>query len=294
MLRDDQLNVLWISRIDYEKKTGVAMHTHNDIFQLLFVIDGNGKIILNNQEYELLPQNVYLMFPDDEHSFYFQEPSSTIDIKFSITDSKLYNFITNSKVPFPYFLNDYSKIKELFKTSLFKEHNDCNLTSFRVDMLFKDFLVSLIQKNHSQQQTSEVTNQISIEFHTDFPIQNYILQNLHESISLDDISKEFGYHPHYIIDLFKKKFNVTPMKYLQHLRIEKAKEFLELSSLPISEIAERIGLSIPYFSRLFNSIEGTSPSDYRNQTRTVVGKDIVLDDSFYLSLSQQPDIIDEK
>ncbi|MFD2829997.1 AraC family transcriptional regulator [Corticicoccus populi] len=294
MLRDGQLKVLWISRIDYEKKTGVASHAHEDIFQMLFVIDGKGKITFDDNEYELLPNNLYFMPPDHEHSFYFKEFASTIDIKFSITDNELKDFVTKSDIPFPYFLSDYSKIKELFKTSLSNENKYNPLTSFRVDMLFKDFLISLIQKNNFQKQNANPIERINLSLSSDSPMENYIIQHLNESITLDDIAKEFGYHPHYIIDLFKQKFGVTPMKYLQYVRVEKAKEFLELSSIPVSEIAERIGLSVPYFSRLFTSTEGTSPSDYRNQTRTVVGKDIVLDDSFFSSLPQQPDIIDEK
>ncbi|SFD88455.1 Cupin domain-containing protein [Lentibacillus persicus] len=294
MLRDDQLRVFWISRIDYEKNSGVKKHYHSDIFQLLFIMDGEGVIEINGQEYPLMPKYAYFISKENEHHFYFKKPSSTIDIKFDIISSDLEELIKTQKIQIPYFMSDSSKIKELFKTSIHNKQND-KLTPYLVDVLFKNILLLLVQETQEIQNSSHDSAPAMLQRNTnDFPIQKFLIENLHQKISLDDISKHFNYHPHYIIDLFKQKLNTTPMKYLQLLRIEKAKEFLEFSNLSISEIADKIGLSTPYFSRLFHSMEGTSPTDYRDQTRTVVGKPIILDENFISSLPKQPPISNQK
>lgn len=137
-----------------------------------------------------------------------------------------------------------------------------------------------------------ITNDININ-DSDFPIIDYLNENIHEQISLEDIAKHFNFHPHYIIELFKKRFDTTPMNFLQSLRLEKAKEYLEFSNYTISEISDYVGWSPPYFSRLFKSKEGVSPTNYREQTRTVVGKHILLEEEFFTSLDKQPEILNE-
>ena len=57
---------------------------------------------------------------------------------------------------------------------------------------------------------------------------------------------------------------LTPIEYLHRLRIESAKQLLETSDLNIDEITERVGYRDGRsFSRLFRSIAGLSPREYR-------------------------------
>ena len=54
------------------------------------------------------------------------------------------------------------------------------------------------------------------------------------------------------------------MKYVNKLRIEKAKKLLKESSIPVSEIAKQVGIEDSYyFSRLFKKYAGVSPKSYR-------------------------------
>ena len=57
---------------------------------------------------------------------------------------------------------------------------------------------------------------------------------------------------------------MSPIRYLNRLRIEKAKEFMRTNAVNISEAALAVGFdNIYYFSRLFKQLEGMSPSAYR-------------------------------
>ncbi len=71
---------------------------------------------------------------------------------------------------------------------------------------------------------------------------------------------------------FKREFNSiysdSPKNYLNTQKIQKAKELLEISDLPIGEIAYEVGFNDPYyFTRLFKKKEESSPTDYRKQQR---------------------------
>ncbi len=63
---------------------------------------------------------------------------------------------------------------------------------------------------------------------------------------------------------FQKATGLTPTEYVQHLRIGKARESLEFSSLAMKEIAWKVGYEdYGAFRKVFQKIMGLSPGDYR-------------------------------
>lgn len=65
---------------------------------------------------------------------------------------------------------------------------------------------------------------------------------------------------------FKAATGLTPNQYLQHLRIEKARGFLERTRQPISGIAWQVGYGdVSAFSRVFKEITGLKAGRYRER-----------------------------
>jgi methylphosphotriester-DNA--protein-cysteine methyltransferase len=55
-------------------------------------------------------------------------------------------------------------------------------------------------------------------------------------------------------------------QYLQHLRVGKARDMLELSALTVDEIAWRVGYKDPSaFRKMFQRVVGLSPGEYRRR-----------------------------
>ena len=68
---------------------------------------------------------------------------------------------------------------------------------------------------------------------------------------------------------FKAATGTTLMDYVQNLRIEEAKRFLETGTTPFDDIAAEVGYENPgFFRRLFKRRTGLTPSDYRKMFRT--------------------------
>ncbi|MNY73845.1 HTH-type transcriptional activator RhaS [compost metagenome] len=58
---------------------------------------------------------------------------------------------------------------------------------------------------------------------------------------------------------------MTFVNYLNHIRMEAAKELLRTTDMKALEIAERVGYSdANYFSFAFRKYVGVSPKEYRN------------------------------
>jgi len=65
---------------------------------------------------------------------------------------------------------------------------------------------------------------------------------------------------------FKQATGRTPSVYVQRLRIERAKRFLEATTLPVAVIIDKVGYQdAPAFFRLFKSLTGLTPGEYRNR-----------------------------
>jgi transcriptional regulator GlxA family with amidase domain len=71
---------------------------------------------------------------------------------------------------------------------------------------------------------------------------------------------------------FKRRFasatGLTPIGYVQRLRVEDAKRRLERTDAPVDEISWRVGYEDPaFFRRLFKRTTGLAPGAYRRRFR---------------------------
>lgn len=97
--------------------------------------------------------------------------------------------------------------------------------------------------------------------------KNYIQQNLHEDISLADVAKAACTSTFYICKLFKRHTGVNLTDYISRLRVERAKERLQNPQSRVSEIAYEVGFqSLTHFNRVFRTLVGESPTEYRAKT----------------------------
>ncbi len=87
---------------------------------------------------------------------------------------------------------------------------------------------------------------------------------LSEDISLDELAGEARLSSFHFARMFKQSLGVPPRVYLTRLRMEKACELLEGTSLSITEIAQEVGYSSNQaLARVFQKYRRMSPSDYR-------------------------------
>ncbi|WHY66592.1 helix-turn-helix domain-containing protein [Neobacillus sp. SuZ13] len=92
----------------------------------------------------------------------------------------------------------------------------------------------------------------------------YIKENHQKSISLNEVAQYCCLSRHHFSHLFKKEVGSSLIDYLNRMRIDMSLSYLEMTDLPISEIAARIGFDdANYFSRMFKKYMEFSPSDYR-------------------------------
>ena len=123
-------------------------------------------------------------------------------------------------------------------------------------------------------QLGALANQIQLQQNNSEPEQitrarQYIEANSQEELSLAAVARQAGMSTFYFCKKFKKVTGVNFAHYVSGIRVEKAKNLLLNPNYRISEIAYEIGFqSLTHFNRVFKSIAGQSPTEYRQQLST--------------------------
>ncbi|MED3561182.1 helix-turn-helix domain-containing protein [Bacillus xiapuensis] len=93
----------------------------------------------------------------------------------------------------------------------------------------------------------------------------FIDQHFVENISLEQVASHVQLSPNYFSNLFKRTTGTSFIEYMTQLRVEKAKAMLVNLNQTVYQVANAVGYhDARYFSRVFKSVCGKTPSKYRN------------------------------
>lgn len=99
-----------------------------------------------------------------------------------------------------------------------------------------------------------------------FQAQQWMERNLHTRFAIDAVAEAAGLSPRHFKRRFKTATGESPISYLQRLRIESAKRYLEKTRDSVGEITWKVGYEdINSFRRLFIKHTGLSPKHYRHK-----------------------------
>ena len=94
---------------------------------------------------------------------------------------------------------------------------------------------------------------------------NYIHNNYtNELLSISALAEMCNITPEYFRAIFKNFYGVSPLEYINNLKINHAKEMLESDLFSVTEAALSSGFSdISHFSRVFKKVTQYSPTEYK-------------------------------
>ena len=94
----------------------------------------------------------------------------------------------------------------------------------------------------------------------------YINENYHKDLSLAMVSNEVSLNYFYFSQLFKDTIGENFIDYVKKVRIEKAKELLQIPEHKIYEVGKKVGYAdSKQFTKVFRKVTGISPTEYREK-----------------------------
>lgn len=96
------------------------------------------------------------------------------------------------------------------------------------------------------------------------PALDYIEKHFLENISIKTLADLCNLSQSHFFTLFKKQTALSPIQYKHNLLVENAIDMLTLTDKTIEEISEELNFSSSnYFRKIFTSITGHTPKEYR-------------------------------
>lgn len=123
-----------------------------------------------------------------------------------------------------------------------------------------DFYGTVVQLNYREAPLDSVSfkrlQQIKLSL-------EYIEQNYQKPVTLEQLARVAGLSPKYFCRYFKHILQKTPIDYLNHYRIVRARQLLEHNQMSIMEVATACSYhDLSYFVRCFKKYTGITPNQY--------------------------------
>lgn len=223
-----------------------------------FILKGKGYFTSGGTTYPLEKNQLFLIKPG-ETSFYIadeNDPWEYIWVAFTGSDSTtiLQNCGLLSDKPFSSFIPDKKLIDALDNTISQlqnKTENDYSL----LGNLYTIFGCLANQYREEQNPSHNLYIRQAL---------NYIQNNYHRNIKVQDIADHLQIDRTYLYRLFKDQFHMSPKKYLLQYQLKMALQLLTNSNMSSAEIAYACGFSDPSaFSHLFTKEYGSTPTQTR-------------------------------
>lgn len=245
------------------------LHCH-DFYQMVCVTSGNGMIHTPEAAISLSNGNIVLIPPSVKHYLMTDSKSMvTLELKFDISDDILADLFAKDDI---FFCESHEEISSLFTKAFQVAQKNDFLAEDYVTFLFSQILVLFARFFYSDKQNSGKKEALPLTRISDDwlakSIKKYIEENFEQNLRTEDIAATFFLSPSSIHRKFTKAYQVSPMQYLNNIRITKAKHLLETSDYSITEISNMVGFSsIHYFSKCFSAREKLSPANYRSNKK---------------------------
>ena len=95
----------------------------------------------------------------------------------------------------------------------------------------------------------------------------YMRNNFYKPLTIKELCLKYSISESYFNTLFQKTYAISPLQYLIHCRLQRARQLLQIPYWNISEVARNSGFQDQnYFSRVFRKYFAETPSQYRKRT----------------------------
>ncbi|MFC5530375.1 AraC family transcriptional regulator [Cohnella yongneupensis] len=258
-----QIEVAAAGETSIDSESVLAKEALYDCHRFLFVKKGEGQLLLQDKSLPLVKGTLCIMLSGTAHRI-VPTPGSTITLQWchfraSYEDRDLYRSLNLTQTT--RIVND-EEVATLFER-IFQQLAHERLTSrlrLKATMLelISVYLEHLSIAANEEEAPSHDLQKLEA-------IIQYIDNHLADNITVDELAKQVYLHPNYFIMFFKGIMGHSPIQYVNYRRMETAKVLLLQPECNVSAVASKVGMQIYYFSRMFKSHTGLTPSRFRKQ-----------------------------
>jgi AraC-like DNA-binding protein len=250
------------------KEGDVVKEHYHQIHQVLYALEGEGRIRLDGKDSAFSRDHVCVIAPGAMHAIVSGSKLTVLVLAFdqamfddSVKNRLLDEHFHRSKL-IKSFNYEISEVRQLLRKMLFEQSARHHLSGLAMKIILIEMLIVL---SRSQQPHSLMdANSLRAE-----RIRHYIETHYFENLDADRIASLLGMSSRYINMIFKEHYNMTPVRYLTDLRIGLAKKMLTETDKDITSICFELGFeTVSTFYRIFKDAVEMPPQKYRTLHKT--------------------------
>ena len=250
----------------------IPVHWHDE-FEIIYVRSGFLTVSISGESYigktgdafVVSPGNLHLMGSQtgtvDYYTFLF--PLKYISFRTDdMLDEKLLEPLNSGHLMICPRVKDTAKelceqLIEIYEAK--KDESESKITTqVRTKIILLQFILEMWKKGFVIEKDTSGRNTVEKE------MVSYIQQNFTGKISLREFGEQFHLSEKYISRYFKEHFHITLSQYVTYLRLEHAKQLLQDTDIPVTDVAMQSGYqNVSYFIRSFQKAYAVSPLKYR-------------------------------
>ena len=233
------------------KSEGYYFDAHNHpIFELTYVDSGILNSTVDGKRY-CIKKNQYIIYASNQvHTQAVTEDHcSYLTLTFMLNTTKNYCFENYVYKADEYLIN-------LFRTIIELDKKDEMFADFSVLKLKEILIISYLKRKNKLLKTSDSS---SYDRAILMSIIEYVEENLHMAITIEDICYKFGISRSFVQRLFKSELDITPKKYILRKKLEIGRILLKEGKKSISDVAYSLGFTANYFTRVYKNVYGITP-----------------------------------
>lgn len=226
-------------------------------YQLTICVKGEGCFKCGDKVHDIYPGTVFFYAPGVAVQYYPTNRSFT-DHWVTFNGSSAENLFAYLEMGAYWVLYGCSPlVKALFEqchTALENNHY------YSCSMLLYRLLHELHALRKPSRQPAEKAGKMDLQ-----AVLNQIEVDYDHDISLSTLARNAGVSDSYLCRVFKAKMHMTPIEYVNKIRVQKAKEYLAGNpGLSVSDVAMQVGFhDVSYFCHVFKRLEKTTPTLFR-------------------------------
>ncbi|MDQ0918228.1 AraC family transcriptional regulator [Paenibacillus sp. V4I5] len=269
--QESELTVLFAgeSQTKPEHRLGPKVY---DYYLIHYVISGKGVFSSQGEEYELGAGDSFVIEPEQLISYVSDETDPWHYCWIAFTGTQAAALVASTGV-IP--LQPIIHTKRNRHIPVLFRHIQQALRSKKANAQLKSIgYLHLLLGEYCETLSASTLAGVVTEAESDRIVQqaiHYLSTQYAEPITIELMAESLGYNRAYLSRMFKRHTKVTPVTFLLKLRVDKARLLLrERLELTIEQIASSVGFYDPlYFSKQFRRWYGVSPSEYRNQIKSL-------------------------
>jgi AraC-like DNA-binding protein len=253
----------------------------NNFFELVYIIDGTGKQSISKNSFGYKPGNLFLITPQDRHSFQMATTTKFLLIKFNSVylaqkNTKLKDdewmqrmeFILQnaSHQPGCILKNQGDKIlMRALADSILREPANQELYHKEVIQQVVYTIITIVARNIALTLPEKVKDNTS---ESALDIIQYIQENIYspEKLRAEKLADRFSISESYLGRYFKKHTGENLQQYVINCKLKLVETRLRHSDLRINEIASELNFTDEsHLNRIFKKHRGVNPTEFRKR-----------------------------